>query len=491
MHKIHKIAIVGGGTSAWLAAAYISKNCPYFEIVVIDKEIGTPVGVGEGTLMNFKPFMASCGFDFLEWFPECDATYKAGVLFPGWIKKGYEIWHPFLINPTLSNGITLHNNWSCAQEFEFKHYGVALYDISVKHNKIDPNVEYAYHVDATKLVLYIQKKLKDKVTLIKSEMVDIKRDSKNNISSLFLANGLEVEADLFIDCTGFKGLLNFKPDRVSLEDRLICDTALAGQIQYIDKFNEQKPYVICEAVECGWIWTIPVKSRMGSGLVFNREITSIEKAKEYLLSYWGGRLEESALRVIDWTPFYNNNMWHENVVAIGLSAGFLEPLESTGIALIMEGIYQLVLRIRDMNYTDNDHVIYNSILKSFFEESINFVSMHYAYTERTEQFWSEVKKRIKVTSEQIFYQNQLLNPNVPMPQAGKDTNFFTGNNWTVWLVQMGYRVVPRNIPFTYAHQSVVENWHDNFEKFRHHHGIKHSDYIDQIHYLHSKYVKQN
>lgn len=488
MKAINKIVILGGGTSAWLAASYLSHNLPFYNITVVDKEVGTPVGVGEGTLMNFTDFMTGCGFDYKEWFPECDASLKAGVLFPNWVRKGHEIWHPFSMNPTLDNGATLHNNWTSCQHLDFKTHGLELYDISINHNKIDPAKKYAYHVDANKLVTFIQKKLEHRVSVIRSEMVDLTRDEFNNVSSLILKDGQVVTADLFIDCTGFRGLLNFNPDRNELSDRLICDTAIAGHVQYEDKEKEQRPYVICDAVDHGWIWTIPVKSRMGSGLVFNRSITSVDEAKEYLANYWGGRIDKDKLRIIDWTPFYNNNPWHENVVAVGLSAGFLEPLESTGIALIMEGIYQLTHRIRDLNYTDNDCDIYNAKMKSFFEESINFVSMHYSYTERTEPFWQKVKEQIKVTDEQKFYVDQLNTGWKPTPKTGKDTNFFTGDNWTTWLVQMGYDVAPRNLENS---EYFVERWYDNEEKYRHVSGVAHSEYVDRINTLYEKYSKKN
>ena len=120
MKAVNNIVILGGGTSAWLSAAYLSRNFPYYNITVVDKEIGTPVGVGEGTLMNFKPFMSQCGFDHNEWIPEIDATFKSGILFPGWVRKDNVVWHPFLMNPVLDNTMSLHAAWSKNQEYDFK-----------------------------------------------------------------------------------------------------------------------------------------------------------------------------------------------------------------------------------------------------------------------------------------------------------------------------------------------------------------------------------
>jgi tryptophan halogenase len=485
MKAIHNIVILGGGTSAWMTAAYFSHNFPSYNITVVDKEAGNPVGVGEATLLNFKPFMEACGFDFNNVFTSVDATYKAGILFPNWVRKGNSVWHPFAMNPRINGDIFLHDLWSVNQEYDFKHYGLELYDVTVNHNKIDKNLNHAYHVDCGKLVKFIQQQIVDKkVSLVQSEMISINRAENNDVTSIVLKNGQTVVGDLFVDCTGFLGLLNFNPDRNDLSDRLICDTAVAGHVPYIDRASEQTPYVICDAVECGWIWNIPVNTRIGSGLVFNRSVTDPEDAKKHFCEYWNNRITPDKLKVIDWTPYYNNNPWHENVVAVGLSAGFIEPLESTGIALIMEGIHQLARRIADRNYSEIDATIYNSNMKSFFEESINFVSMHYSYTERTEPFWQQVKKQIGVNAEQQFYLDQLANPNIPMPRQGKDTHFFTGNNWNTWLIQMGFPVAPRRLEKESARTAIVKRYEIE-ERDRHIWGLNHVDYIDRIYRLES------
>jgi tryptophan halogenase len=478
---IKNITIVGGGTSAWLAAAYLNYNFPHFNITVVDKEVGSPVGVGEGTLMNFRAFMENCGFEVQDWMPKIDATLKSGILFPGWVDTDREIWHPFLMNPTLRSGHSLHDVWSNLQNLDFKKFGLGMYESSILENKVDKDLNYAYHVDCGKLVLYIQDKLKNKISLIRSEMVEIIRDNKNYIQHLKLKNGETVTGDLFLDCTGFKHLLQILPKRNTLEGRLICDTAIAGHIPYQDRDKELHPYVISEAIDCGWVWNIPVSTRIGSGLVFNRTITSVDEAKEKFLKYWNYRTTEDKLKVIDWTPYYNDNIWHENVVSIGLSAGFIEPLESTGIALIMEGIYQLSKRIQDMSFNDLDTNLYNQVMKTFFEESIDFVSMHYSATNRTEPLWRAVKDNIKMSNKQKFYINLLADPTVPMPTLGKDTNFFSGRNWTTWLVQMGYPVAPRKLNVDALKE--LNMYYNHIERYRAQNSVLHSLEIDRVQHL--------
>ena len=490
MKQIKNLVIVGGGSAAWLAAAYFKHNFNYFNITVVDKEIGTPVGVGEGTLMNFSLFLENCGFDRREWMPEIDATCKAGILFPGWVTEENTVWHPFMMNVNTELEISLHDLWSRNQHLDFKQSGVAFYDSAVKHDRVDIiNTRYAYHIDAGKLVTYIQEKLQDRVEFIKSEMISINRRSDNSIASIMLKDGQQIEGDLFLDCTGFRGLLNDRPDRNDLTGRLICDTAVAGHIPYEDKNKELHPYVISEAIDCGWVWNIPVGSRIGSGLVFNRSITDPEDAKKRFCEYWNYRIMPDSLKVIDWTPFYNNNIWHENVVSIGLAAGFIEPLESTGLALITEGIFQLGRRLTDFTWTQYDTEIYNNTMKCFFEESIDFVSMHYTKTERTEPFWQAVKKTITVSEKQKFYIDWLANPSKSMPQGGKDNNFFTAPNWSTWLIQMGYPVAPRDFGNLNDVSIIgIERYFDYIEAGRRIHGTSHAEYIEYMHNVYKKNI---
>jgi tryptophan halogenase len=440
VNLVNKVIILGGGSSAWLTAAYLNHQLPKLSITLIDKEIGSPVGVGEGTILNFEPFLNGCGFKKEEWFNEIDAVYKAGILFPGFLNKKNEVWHPFDLKKMS------FDDWSKNQKINFKEDVIGKYNISVKEKNVLDDGTYAYHVDCSKLVQFIQKKLKDKIKVIKSEMTSFSKKD-NLINSLKLKNGKTIKGDLFIDCTGFKSLLNKKPKRNDLKGRLICNTAIAGHIPYKNKSKELNPYVISEAVDHGWVWNIPVQSRIGSGLVFNRDITDIDVAKKYFLNYWDNRTDESKLKVIDWTPYYNDNMWQDNVVAIGLSAGFIEPLESTGLALIMQGVHQLTLRISDNYYTDYDIKVFNSNLKNSFEECIDFINMHYTKTERKEEFWKVVKSEIKMSDKQKFYIEYLKNSKLSLDfldsHSLQDLNVFTPNNWFVWLVQMGFTVKSR------------------------------------------------
>ena len=444
--KVESITILGGGTSAWMTAAFLLENHPTLKITIVDKEQGTPIGVGEGTLLRFNTFIEQCGMKWSDVFRECSATFKNGILFKNWQEHNTDIWHPFTLSPYVESEdqytYTLIDIWTNHQDFDFKRYGTGTYDMSMDY-KVPRNLDTAYHVNCGKLVQYLKTHCINKgVEFINSEMITYSRKD-NSIHSITLKNNEIIYADLFVDCTGFNCLLNSDPVRVDLSDRLFVNTAIAGQIPYQNKELEMAPYILSEAVDHGWIWTIPVKERMGSGLVFNRNITSIDEAKKYYLNYWNDRISEDNVKVINWDPYYNKNMWHENVVSIGLSAGFVEPLESTGIALIIEGIYQMSNRIKDGFYREIDRDIFNSTMLSFFEESVDFINMHYYNNKRQTPFWKYVKESYKLSDKHKRYIDYMKNYDSSLEAIVKDGNFFTASNWYIFLAQMNETIKPR------------------------------------------------
>ena len=413
MKKIRRIAIIGGGSSGWLAAAYLNYNFPDYDITIIDKEIGTPVGVGEATLLNFKLFLKNCGFEVEEWFDEMDATEKLGIYFHNWVDNNKHVYHPFYTRLT-----------------EAKKYKDQLMQ------RLDDLSNVAYHVNCGKLVLFLQRKLKNKITFKKSAVKEVVYKD-DNIDTLILNNKQKVSADLYVDCTGFNSILKNKTEKIMLRDRLICDTAVAGQVEYKNKEKELVPYTKCEAVKEGWVWSIPVSSRIGSGFIFNRDITSIDQAKDFFVKHWKNRIKKENLKVIDWTPYYDKKIWNGNVVSIGLSAGFLEPLESTGLMLAMEGIYSLCKRIFKKSFNEEDIDLYNQHMKIFYENSIDFVNMHYLVSKRKGIFW-EKGRQLKASKKFKLFKKDVLNKNYTDLAENvffNDTDCFISDNWYCWLKQ--------------------------------------------------------
>ncbi len=443
-----RIVIVGGGTSGWLSAAACLNEIPHAEVTLIDKQISDPVAVGEATLLGFEKFLKNhCGFDPREYILELDVGMKGGILFPDWGYKGSKVWHPFYFfnYPFLSPiemPIPMVDAWSHAQHIELQRLSV-LYQVSMANLVDRTQLEnaYALHVDCLKLVKFIRKKILNDITFINSEVKEIKSDLNGNISSLILENSGKISGDIFVDCTGFKSILRDQQDRVDLSDRLYVDTALAGHIRYRNRPQEFKPYVSCPAVDNGWIWEIPLKSRIGSGIVFNRNITTPDEAAQEFCSHWNNRVSPDDLKLIDWTPYYEKKQWRGNVVSIGLSAGFLEPLESTGVALIMEGVATLTRLLKSGPYTEHDVDYFNNRMKLLFEICIDFVNMHYSKSDIESPFWKYVRENYKPSNSLQFYIDNMSSQQVSNCE-GKEF-IFGGANWINWMIQSGYKLTPK------------------------------------------------
>ena len=213
-----KIAIVGGGTSGWMSAAYLLKNNPDYELILIDKEIAGSVGVGEATILDFKPFMTDCGFDFFDLLLYTGGSFKSGIMFNDWKQKGRSIWHPFFQNVHFKNSNLSQWDFCLTRpDLDFKKYGLPMLEIS-ESNQVDIQElnNYAYHIDCGKLVKYIENKIFNFITVVRSSVKEVvKKDTL--IEKLILENDQEISADLYMDCTGWKNLLK-EPKKVESHD---------------------------------------------------------------------------------------------------------------------------------------------------------------------------------------------------------------------------------------------------------------------------------
>lgn len=440
MKTIRKIAIVGGGSSGWSAAAYMSNNLPHCEITVIDKEVSTPIGVGEATILSFKPFMDACGFDHWDWLNHLDTTPKAGILYPDWVRKGNTVWHPFRTSSMVVNGMRQYEMWTNNKDLDFKRYAVTSYDSAVTNNTVDATPQ-SYHIDCIKFVQYVKERLGNRINHVTSGVKEVTRN-KNAVTSLLLENDQIVEADLYIDCTGFKNVLTENPKKNDVYGRLFCNSAVSCHVEYDDRSKELHPYTTAQATELGWIWIIPTRTRIGSGLVYDKNCVTEEQAREHLTNFWKDR-KISKITKHNWDPYYKDEIWQDNVVSIGLSAGFIEPLESTGLALIHLGITKLVDKIKNYYYTDLECSRYNLDMKTAFEDAIDFVSTHYAHTERTEPFWQHVKENYKPSERlKTIIHNHVNLDFLNTSPLYEDTRIFTPLNYAIWLEQLGYTKTP-------------------------------------------------
>ena len=487
MKKIKNITIVGGGSAAWLAATYLQNNFWNLPVTVIDKEVGNPIGVGEATVLTFPHFLRKCGINLPEWFKNIDATYKAGIEFPHWKNPNNTVWHPFYLNRSyMVDACTQYDVWANNQQLDFKKTALPTYDVNMA-NKLDMWGSFetlAYHIDAGKLVKELQRICHTTVKTIKSDVVKVNKDYDGNIISLELKNGMTHHSDFYIDCTGFASILK-EAKRVELlgNGRLFTNAAVAGHVPYEDFEKECVPYVKCPAVDHGWIWKIPVQSRIGSGLVFNKDITDPEEAKRYFCEHWDNRIKPEDLKLIDWVPYYSKNFWEGNVVSIGLSGGFIEPLESTGLSCMIKGIKHLEERIR-IGYTDqNDRNYYNTRLGCYYENAIDFVNMHYSKTELSSKFWDYVKENHTPSDYQLWMEDVMRDPgfrNHVAVQTQNTNTIFHPSSWFAWMAQFEFEFNPEKHSFkTEIAESKLLDFYAE-EQARKNRCVDHKEYIESF-----------
>ncbi|MFC4701567.1 tryptophan halogenase family protein [Glaciecola siphonariae] len=391
-----KIVIAGGGTSGWLAAAALSKQLSsIFDVVLIESDdIGT-IGVGEATIPTVRVFHKLLGISEQEFVRETNATFKLGINFENWRVKGESYFHSFGKTGKDSYLAGFQHFWLYGREqglvdtygdycFEFK---CALNDKFATSEKA--NINYAYHLDAGKYAQYLRKlSEKNNAQRIEGKISAVNIDPESgNITSLTLDSGQNVEGDLFIDCTGFKALLIEDALKTGYEDWshwLPCDRAWAVQTTLADKLP---PYTRAIAHESGWQWRIPLQNRAGNGLVFSTKFMDESTAKDKLIQSVDGELT-SEPRLIKFLTGRRSKVWNKNCVALGLSSGFIEPLESTSIHLFMTGIIRLLRLLPNSNISEANVEEYNKQTATEIERIRDFIVLHYHVNERDDSdFW--------------------------------------------------------------------------------------------------------
>ena len=465
MKEVKRIVVVGGGTAGWITASWFSRRWgKLIDVTVIDKYEPERVGVGEATLLSFPGVMQKMGFKVEDWMNRIDATFKAGILFPGWGREDKVIWHPFGFTSIGENKVPLYDIWTNYQDkYDIKDIS-PLYQSAINNSiEIDYIADtYAYQIDCGKLVTFLHDNCIKWCNYIQSDLKTVVK-VEDEVEKIILEDGSEITADIFIDCTGWNQLLIGKDNNVDLSDRLFIDAALAGRVKYENPDKEMHPYTDCQAMEHGWRWRIPTRSRIGKGYCFNKNITSPDEVAQQFSEHWNGRIKPEDMRLLDWKPQMLDKFWKGNVVSIGLSAGFIEPLESTGLAMMIRGCQYLEESLYGCIFNPVfEPDIYNIRMKASFETAVDYVNMHYAYCERKGKFWDYVRLSHEKSGMQIFMENQIQDPNHDTLQTDKISSFFGGTNWHVWLLQL----MPEINKKTYWYPDTVDilSRFDNYRK---------------------------
>jgi tryptophan halogenase len=415
--QINKIVVVGGGSAGWMTASTLIKQFPNKDISVIESPNYPTVGVGESTVGGIGNWLNLINLDSHDFMKDTDASYKLSIRFTNFYRKDSGSFHyPFGIPDTQGN-FDGKNDWYLKKEFypdtPVSDYAECMYpNMSlVTKNKVTfgnklPGFIFerdsAYHFDATKFGQYLKNKicLPNGVKLIPHD-VSFVSTNDDGVESLLLTNGDSITADLFIDCTGWKSMLlagALKEQFNSYSDLLPNNSAWATRVPYTDKEKQLECYTDCTAIENGWVWNIPLWSRIGTGYVYSDKYvsneTALEEFKAHLQSK-GHSLEGLEFKNLKMRVGIHDRVWVKNVAAIGLSAGFIEPLESNGLFTVHEFLIKLCRTLNRNGYVSQvDKDNYNIACITQFKMFADFVAMHYAYSHRDDTpYWRDVGNR--------------------------------------------------------------------------------------------------
>jgi len=408
--RIKRVLIVGGGSAGWTAAAYLNAalnvgDQKVAEVSLVESPDVPRIGVGEATVPNINRTLAMIGIDELDFMKAVDATFKASIRFVSWLDdKGEFYHHPFSRFSAglrddagrrwlMSDRSVPFMNTMSAQPILCE---MGLAPKVLEKVNLGIPTGYAFHMNALKYADYLRDiATASGVTHNLEHVENVETAENGDIAALTTRSGQRLEADLFIDCTGFTALLIEKTLGVKWTDFspwLLCDRAVIMPVPYDVHYpGYVRPHTTATAVSAGWIWDIPLQNRRGVGYVHSSAFISEEQAEREIRAYEGAHANDLDSRFLYFRVGVRNKIWYRNCIAMGLAGGFLEPLESTGLYL---NEIAAELLAEHFPYGDDMEALafrFNRIMEDRYYEILDFINMHYCLTRRTDtEFWREI-----------------------------------------------------------------------------------------------------
>lgn len=429
---IKHVVVVGGGTAGWISAAYLNRAFGRaVDITLVESPAIPRIGVGEATVPTLRTTFAFLGMEEEDWMPRCNAAFKSGVKLVDWRSPRpdgtrHTYYHPFFSVPEkqiatfdkpfhgrYASGFSLPHFWLrrrlAGDRSVPETYGEAgmplqrLMELGKAPRPLpgsgerDPRFRYAYHFDAALIAGYLCELATGRgVRHVRAEIGTVERDQRGHITTLRTTDGREITGDLFLDCTGFRGLLINKAlgePFVGQNDFLLCDRAVSIPARNDPERDGLRPYTTATAQTDGWTWEIPLYHRDGAGYVYSSVTTTPDRAERTLRGFLGDRAYDIEPNHITMRVGYTKRTWVGNCIAVGLSSCFVEPLESTTIALIEYELALLLLHFPDSDFDELRTRRYNDLMSTAYEDLRDFIVMHYCLTDRTDtEFWRTVRE---------------------------------------------------------------------------------------------------
>lgn len=463
MHKpdpIRTIVIVGGGTAGWMAAAALARNLGrHLKIVLVESEdIGT-VGVGEATIPPIKLFNAMLGLDEAEFLRETRGTYKLGIAFKDWGGLGEDYFHPFGVyglKSELGHFLQFWLRMKAAGEVESID-SYSLCTLAARQgcmgrqtdnpNDVMSNFGSAYHFDAGLYARFLRH-YSEQLGAVRIEgmISEVAQHTETGfVTGVRLNDGRTIEGDLFIDCSGFRGLLIEQTLSTGYENWshwLPCDRAVAMPCEHGTHDTHGapviRPYTTSTAREAGWQWHIPLQHRVGNGYVYCSHFIDDDKAIETLRGHLEGKplAEPNRLKFVTGR---RRKFWNKNVVALGLASGFIEPLESTSIHLIQSGINKLLMHFPDRTFAPANIEAYNRRQHLDYERIRDFIILHYHATSRQDSELWRYTRSMEIP-DTLAHKIAVFRERGTFANAAEE--MFTPTSWMA--VMMGQGIMPQS-----------------------------------------------
>jgi len=393
----HKIIVVGGGTAGIMSATYFKAYWGNLVDVTVVYDHSSPgIGVGESLTPTFDTYLKRVGITTQDLIENCHATIKLGLKFKNWTKNstGY---HSFPLNQNIEDLTNIDLDFYLPEAGEILNnnfqQGISYNDLFFETNKIPSNdlssFRHALHVDANKLGRYIEWRFKDYLNIVDG-VVETVNFKNNKIDSLILKNGNTITGDLFIDCSGYQRLLISKltSDWVDISKDLPTDRTIPNPL--FKEFDTIPVYTTAEATKDGWILDVPLSNRHGTGYVYSSKFTSDDEAKKefnsWLLKNYNTELQSD--RVIKFKNGYHKKSWVNNCLSIGLSSGFIEPLEATSIHLVVIQL-EIFAKLYNLNSEEENfnQEVFNTEIRNFYENAFQYIRFFYDTNRTDSEFW--------------------------------------------------------------------------------------------------------